>query len=113
MDEATQILHQAWQRATTGPGAINAPTAVMLMARHKACQAVKRQLQAANVKVSYVPVREIVQAANAYLQEHPELFEQAAEIIRNDPSLRKSAELEERRRARKSDVLSGAKRRRR
>jgi hypothetical protein len=112
MDEAEQILHQAWQRATTGPGAINAPATVMLMARYKARQAVERELQAQGVRVN-VGVRKIVRAANEYLRDHPELFEQAAEMIRDTPSLRKAAELEARRRARKANVLSDAQGRRR
>ena len=57
MEEAKQILHQASQRATTGPGAINAPATVMLLARQAARKAVKRQLEARGVKMSYVPVR--------------------------------------------------------
>ena len=112
MEEATLSVHQAWQRATTAPGAINAPATIMLMARHAARKAVTRELQAQYVKASYVPVRELVLAANAYLQEHPELFEQAAEMIRGDPSLRKSAELEERRRARAKSPSAAQKRRR-
>jgi len=35
-----------------------------------------------------------------YLRNHPELLDQAAETVRNDPKLRKMAEVEERKRER-------------
>jgi hypothetical protein len=68
------------------------------LARYRACKAVERELQAQGLKIAHVERRIIVAAANAYLAEHPELIEEAAETVRNHPRLRTLAEQDERRR---------------
>ena len=57
MNEAKQILDQAWHRAISGPEAINAPATVILLAKQAARKAVKRKFQAQGVKMSYIEVR--------------------------------------------------------
>jgi hypothetical protein len=71
---------------------------VMMVAKQAAIKAVKGNMQAQGVKVVYVARRIIVAAANAYLTEHPELIEQAAETVRKVPQFRTLAEREERQR---------------
>jgi len=48
--------------------------------------------------VQYVPIRGIREQAQAYLEQHPELLDECAECVRNDPKLRKMAEIEQRKR---------------
>ena len=55
---------------------------VKMLARSAARNAVKQQLQARGVRVSHVPHAQIVQQANVYLEQHPELFEQALQRAR-------------------------------
>ena len=71
---------------------------VMAVARLAAIKAVKRDMQARGLKSAHVECRAIVSAATAYLREHPELLEQAAETVRLDPELRTLAAREERKR---------------
>ena len=54
-------------------------TAVKVLARSAARNAVKRQLQAQGVRVSHVPMAEIIGQASAYLSDHPELYAEALE----------------------------------
>jgi hypothetical protein len=73
---------------------------IVTLARHAAIKAVKRDIQAQGVRVASVEQRVIVAAASAYLREHPELIEEAAETVRKVPQLRTLAEREERQRRR-------------
>jgi hypothetical protein len=52
---------------------------VKVLARQAARNAVKRQLQAQGVRVSHVRHADILAQASAYLDQHPELWEQALE----------------------------------
>jgi hypothetical protein len=55
------------------------PATTMGMARYLAIKAVKRQMQAQGLKISYVEMRIITAAANDYLRDHrDELLEEAA-----------------------------------
>jgi hypothetical protein len=54
-------------------------TAVKVLARLAARNAVKAQLQAQGVRVSHVPYAQIIQRANDYLAAHPELYAEALE----------------------------------
>jgi hypothetical protein len=53
--------------------------AVKVLARAAARNAVKAQLQGAGVRLSTYPHAQIMQRANAYLEQHPELWKQALE----------------------------------
>jgi hypothetical protein len=59
-------------------------------------KAIKAKWQAQGLRVQYIEAREITIAARTYLEEHPELIDQAAEIVRNHPKLRTLAEREAR-----------------
>ena len=65
---------------------------VNCVARYAAIKAVKRDLQARGLKPHYLKSAAINAAADAYLRMHPELIVEAAERVRNDPTLRKLAE---------------------
>jgi hypothetical protein len=54
-------------------------SAVMVLARLAARNAVKDQLRADGVRVSLVPSRDIALKANEHLALHPELFDEARE----------------------------------
>jgi hypothetical protein len=56
-----------------------ARSAVSVLARLAARNAIKEQLRADGVRVSLVPGREIEEQARAYLANHPELYGQALE----------------------------------
>jgi hypothetical protein len=56
--------------------------AINYCARSIAKNAVKEQLRDQGVRVSLVPIREITERAQVYLQQHPELFQQARERAR-------------------------------
>jgi hypothetical protein len=64
---------------------------VKVLARQAARNAVKQQLSAQGVRVSHVPMAEIIARASAYLGDHPELYEQALQraqhlgMIDHDP----------------------------
>jgi len=64
------------------------------IARHLAIRAVEQRMRAEGLRVAYVPHAVIVEQARAYLAEHFELLEQAAEIVRTDPKFRAMAEKE-------------------
>jgi hypothetical protein len=53
--------------------------AVKVLARAAARNAVKAQLQGAGVRLSTYPHAQIMQQANAYLEQHPELYREALE----------------------------------
>ena len=53
--------------------------AVKLLARLAARNAVKARLRGQGVRVSHVPMAEIIARANAYLADHPELHREALE----------------------------------
>ena len=57
-------------------------SAVKMLARSAARNAVKQQLQAQGVRVSHVPHAQIMQQASEYLASHPELYQQASERVR-------------------------------
>jgi hypothetical protein len=67
--------------------------AVKMLARQAARNAVKAQLQGAGVRLSTYPHARIMQQANAYLEQHPELWKQALEraqhlgMIDHDPMM--------------------------
>jgi len=72
----------------------------MTLARHKACTAFKAQWLAQGRRLSELTAGGVRVAAEEYLNKHPELFEQAAESVRNNPKLRTLAEREARERRR-------------
>jgi hypothetical protein len=51
--------------------------AVNVLARFAAKNAVKEQLRAQGIRLTYVPAREMVALSKQYLATHPELYEQA------------------------------------
>lgn len=62
---------------------------VMTMARRLAAEAIKRELRAKGEKITYLPSAVISTAARTYLEEHPELIEQAELSVLATPVLRK------------------------
>ena len=84
---------------------------IVTWAKIEARRVVKRELQKKGEKIAYVPRRKIDEAADLYLQAHPELFDQAAETVRNSPSLHAMAQREELHRQKRAKVRSGAKKR--
>ena len=76
------------------------PGVAKALARHLARRAVESQLQAQGFLVVHVPYTQVRELAQAHLSAHPELLDQAAEIVRTDPKLRAMAEKEERQRQR-------------
>jgi hypothetical protein len=56
-----------------------------ILAKREAIKAVKADLQARSVRLSYVSPRDIRIVAQEYLAAHPELLAQAAHIIATDP----------------------------
>ena len=58
------------------------------MARHLARRAVERQPRAKGVRLTTFPHAELMAQAREYFDKHPELLDQAAETVRNDPKLR-------------------------
>ncbi len=73
---------------------------IITVATRSAIKAVERDIRAQGLRVTFVERRIILAAANAYLRDHPELFEEAAETVRKVPQLRTLAEREERQRRR-------------
>jgi hypothetical protein len=53
--------------------------AINVLARLAAKNAVKEQLRDQGVRVTLVPIREITERAQVYLEQHPELYQQALE----------------------------------
>ena len=84
-------------------------------ARRLAHRIVERQLQAEGARITHVPYARVRELASEYLSAHPELLDQATEIVRANPKLRAMAEVEERQRQRqlrkfaKSGVLDAPK----
>ena len=62
----------------------------------KAIKAIKRQFQARRLNPQLMPRKVIRAAAEDYLRDHPELIEQVAETVRNNPELRTLYEKEQR-----------------
>ena len=77
------------------------PCIALALARYRARRIVESELRSQGVRLTYVPPRDIVAQAMEYLRNHPELLDQCAETVRNDPKLRTLAEREERERWRK------------
>jgi hypothetical protein len=71
------------------------------LARYRARKAVEHKLRSQGVLVQYIPPRDIITQAMEYLRQHPELLDECAECVRNDPKLRTLAEREKRERLRK------------
>jgi hypothetical protein len=80
--------------ATNAGGRMNAT--IITLAKRSAIKAIERGVQAQGGKPAAMPRRIILAAASAYLREHPELIEEAAETVRKVPQLRTLAEREER-----------------
>jgi hypothetical protein len=53
--------------------------AINFLARSAAKKAVTEQLRDQGVRLSLVPIREITERAQVYLEQHPELYQQALE----------------------------------
>jgi hypothetical protein len=53
--------------------------AINVLARLAAKTAVKEQMRGEGIRMTLVPPRVVTEKANAYLQQHPELYEQALE----------------------------------
>jgi hypothetical protein len=79
----------------------NYPQLISVLARSSARRAVEERMRSEGIRVSHTPLRIIMEEANAYLREHPELIEQTIERVRNVPQFRTLAEREARDRARK------------
>lgn len=76
----------------------NRSAVLFTLARQKAIQATKRQLQAQGLRVAHFSARDISIAANGYFEEHREaLIEEALETVRKSPQLRTLYEKEQRR----------------
>jgi hypothetical protein len=56
--------------------------AINVLARLAARNAVKEQLRDQGVRLTLVPIREITEKAQVYLEQHPELYQQALERAR-------------------------------
>ena len=56
--------------------------AINFLARSAAKRAVTEQLRDQGVRVSHVPIAEIMSQATAYLSDHPELYQEALEQAR-------------------------------
>jgi hypothetical protein len=72
------------------------PQAITL-ARYMARKAVKTEWLT-GLRIWDYEASELVKVAKSYLSEHPDLIEQAAETVRNDPRLRTLAERQARQR---------------
>jgi hypothetical protein len=71
------------------------------LARYRAKRIVQNELRSQGRRVSLILPRDIIAQAMEYLRNHPELLDQCAETVRNDPKLRTLAEQQERERWRK------------
>jgi hypothetical protein len=75
----------------------NRSAVLCTLARQKAIQAIKRQLQAGGIKLNTITARDIHIRADAYLEVHrKELIEQATEMVSKSQELRKLYEREQR-----------------
>jgi hypothetical protein len=75
------------------------------IARRLARRIVERQLQAEGALIPHVPYAKVRELAQAYLETHPELLDEAAQIVRTHPKLSKMADIEERERQRQERKL--------
>src|SRR5262249_30044994 len=77
---------------TKAPPSLHQPipaSMLVTLARYRAKQAVLEQYRAQGLRPWWdCEANDITKAANQYLKDHPELFAQAAESVRNDPRLR-------------------------
>ena len=71
---------------------MNTTAAINIIARYEARDVVKAALRAQGHKLRDYAPREITVLAQEYLAEHPEVFDQAAMIVRNHPKFRTLAE---------------------
>jgi len=69
---------------------------IMRSAFLTARQIVRQDWLSQGRKLSAIKPRDLASFASAYLEGNPELIEQAAETVRNDPGLRTLAERQER-----------------
>jgi hypothetical protein len=68
----------------------NRSAVLYILARRAAIKAIKQQLQAQGVRLSYISARDIRAFANAYLAEHRQvLIEEAMAIVSESPELLK------------------------
>jgi hypothetical protein len=79
----------------------NYPHLISVLARSSAHKAVEQRMRDEGVRVSLTPLRIIMQEADVYLRDHPELVQEAIERVRNVAGFRTLAEREARDRARK------------
>jgi len=70
---------------------MNSKAAINTIARYEARDAVKAELRAQGHKLRDYAPREITLLAHEYLAQHPEVFDQAAEIVRR-ANLRSAAQ---------------------
>jgi hypothetical protein len=70
----------------------------IVLARYYAKREVQWRWRAQGIRIWDYEASNLAKAAKSYLSEHPELIEQAAETVRNDPRLRTLAEREQRQR---------------
>ena len=77
---------------------MNTIAAINVIARYEARDAIKAALRAEGHRLSEYAAHDITVLAQAYLSEHPEVFNQAAEIVRNHLKLRTLAAREARKR---------------
>ena len=77
---------------------IHYPQLISVLARSSARRAVEQRMRSEGVRVSHTPIRIIMEEANAYLREHPELVQQTIERVRNVPRDRTLAKREPRNR---------------
>src|SRR5262249_16805929 len=84
--------------------AMSIPAGMLVtLARQKARTAVLEQFRASGLRPWWDrEAKDISKAANVYLKDHPELFAQAAETVRNCPKLSAMAEREVKDRRRRS-----------
>jgi len=61
------------------------PGVAYALARYRARRILELELRSQGVRVQYVPIRDIREQAQAYLEQHPELLDECAECVRNDP----------------------------
>jgi hypothetical protein len=67
------------------------PGAIWTLARYRARQIVKQRLADRGIKLQSVTPREVVEAADAMIEEHPELLIEAVEMIWSSPKLMRIA----------------------
>jgi hypothetical protein len=79
MDEATHSLQEAPEPNHAQRACMS--RAVRVEAMRRAIAATKRAYQAQGVKITHLPYRQIVAAAEGYFAEHPELIAEAKEIV--------------------------------